>query len=108
FKPDAKGVSTRVAGGQVINAIAKRVPNLIGGSADLNPSTMTALKDMGDFEPSAIAHGDLQGSIGGGWSYAGRNIHYGVREHAMGAASNGMALHGGIIPFTATFFTFSD
>ncbi len=108
FNADAKGISTRVAGGQVLNAIAKRVPNLIGGSADLDPSTMTALKGMGDFEPPAAAHGDLQGSVGGGWSYAGRNIHYGVREHAMGAASNGMALHGGIIPFTATFFTFSD
>ncbi|HZQ05092.1 MAG TPA: transketolase [Anaerolineae bacterium] len=108
FKADAKGVSTRVAGGQVLNAIAKHVPNIIGGSADLDPSTMTALKGMGDFEPPQAAHGDMQGSVGGGWSYAGRNIHYGVREHAMGAAANGMALHGGIIPFTATFFTFSD
>ncbi len=108
FKADAKGVSTRVAGGQVLNAIAKHVTNIIGGSADLDPSTMTALKGMGDFEPPQAAHGDMQGSVGGGWSYAGRNIHYGVREHAMGAAANGMALHGGIIPFTATFFTFSD
>lgn len=108
FKADAKGLATRVAGGQVLNAIAKRVPNLIGGSADLNPSTMTALKGMGDFEPASSAPGDQQGSVGGGWSYAGRNVHYGVREHAMGAAANGMALHGGIIPFTATFFTFSD
>lgn len=108
FKPDAKGISTRVAGGQVLNAIAKNVPNLIGGSADLDPSTMTALKGMGDFEPSSEAHGDMQGSVGGGWSYGGRNIHFGVREHAMGSAANGMALHGGILPFTATFFTFSD
>jgi transketolase len=108
FKPDAKGVSTRVAGGQILNALAQRLPNLIGGSADLNPSTMTALKGMGDFEPPDLAHGDLQGSVGGGWSYAGRNLHFGVREHAMGSAANGMALHGGILPFTATFFTFSD
>lgn len=108
FKPDEKGISTRVAGGQILNALAKHLPNIIGGSADLDPSTMTALKGMGDFEPSDIAHGDMQGSVGGGWSYAGRNIHYGVREHAMGAAANGMALHGGILPFTATFFTFSD
>lgn len=108
FPADAKGVSTRVAGGQVLNAIAKHVPNLIGGSADLDPSTMTALKGMGDFEPSDAASGDQQGSVGGGWSYAGRNIHFGVREHAMGSAANGMALHGGILPFTATFFTFSD
>ena len=108
YNADAKGVSTRVAGGQILNAIAKHVPNLIGGSADLNPSTMTALKGMGDFEPVENAHGDMQGAVGGGWSFAGRNIHYGVRDHAMGAAANGMALHGGIIPFTATFFTFSD
>lgn len=108
FPADAKGVSTRVAGGQVLNAIAKHLPNLIGGSADLDPSTMTALKGMGDFEPSSDAHGDMQGSVGGGWSYAGRNIHFGVREHAMGSSANGMALHGGILPFTATFFTFSD
>jgi transketolase len=108
FHVDGKGVSTRVAGGQILNAIAKQVPNLIGGSADLNPSTMTALKGMGDFEPASSAHGDMQGSVGGGWSFAGRNVHYGVREHAMGAAANGMALHGGIVPFTATFFTFSD
>lgn len=108
FNADAKGVSTRVAGGQILNALAKNMPNIIGGSADLDPSTMTALKGMGDFEPSETAHGDMQGSVGGGWSYAGRNVHYGVREHAMGAAANGMALHGGILPFTATFFTFSD
>jgi transketolase len=108
FPADAKGVSTRIAGGQVLNAIAKHIPNLIGGSADLDPSTMTALKGMGDFEPSNAASGDQQGSVGGGWSFAGRNIHFGVREHAMGSAANGMALHGGILPFTATFFTFSD
>jgi transketolase len=108
FEANAKGVSTRVAGGQILNGIAKNVPNLIGGSADLDPSTMTALKGMGDFQSPMLAHGDMQGSVGGGWSYAGRNIHFGVREHAMGAAANGMALHGGVIPFTATFFTFSD
>lgn len=108
YKADAKGVSTRVAGGQILNAIAKHVPQLIGGSADLNPSTMTALKGMGDFEPASSAHGDMEGAVGGGWSFAGRNVHFGVREHAMGSAANGMALHGGILPFTATFFTFSD
>lgn len=108
FNADAKGLATRVAGGQVLNAIAKHLPNLIGGSADLDPSTMTALKGMGDFESPEIAHGDTQGAVGGEWSYAGRNIHYGVREHAMGSAANGMAMHGGILPFTATFFTFSD
>lgn len=108
YNADAKGVSTRVAGGQILNALAKRVPNMIGGSADLDPSTMTALKGLGDFQSPASVFADTQGAVGGGWSFAGRNIHYGVREHAMGAAANGMALHGGIIPFTATFFTFSD
>lgn len=104
----SKGVATRVASGQVMNAIAKHVPNLIGGSADLDPSTKTELKGTGDFEPPDTQGMDLQGSVGGGWSYAGRNIHFGVREHAMGAAANGMAVHSGIIPYTATFLTFSD
>ncbi len=104
----SKGVATRVASGQVLNAIAKHIPNLMGGSADLDPSTKTELKGMGDFEPPDTQGMDLQGSVGGGWSYAGRNVHYGVREHAMGAAANGLAVHGGILPFTATFLTFSD
>jgi transketolase len=63
---------------------------------------------MGDFENPRDEAGNLQGSAGGGWSYAGRNLHFGVREHAMGAIANGLAVHGGLIPFTATFFTFSD
>lgn len=108
FPADPKGVATRVASGKVMNAIAPHIPTFIGGSADLNPSTMTALKGLGDFEPTEDAPGDQQGSAGGGWSYAGRNLHYGVREHAMGSASNGMSVHSGIIPFTATFLTFSD
>lgn len=108
FPADAKGIATRVAGGQVFNAIAKRVPNIIGGSADLDPSTMTMLKGMGDFEPSEDAKGDTQGSSGGGWSYAGRNVHFGVRELGMASIVNGMAVHGGIIPFGATFLVFSD
>lgn len=108
FAADAKGMATRVASGKVLNAIAPRLPALIGGSADLNPSTNTALKSFGDFENPADGSGDIQGAVGGGWSYGGRNFHFGVREHAMGAISNGMALHRGVIPFTATFFTFSD
>ena len=108
FPADSKGVATRIASGKVMNAIAKKVPTLIGGSADLNPSTYTALQGMGDFEPPQDARGDMQGSIGGGWSYAGRNIYFGVREHVMASASNGMSVHGGVIPFTATFLTFSD
>lgn len=108
FPADAKGVATRVASGKVMNAIAPKLPNLIGGSADLNPSTMTALKGTGDFEPPQAAEGDQQGAVGGGWNYAGRNMHFGVREHAMGSMLNGMAAHGGLIPFGATFLTFSD
>ncbi|MDE3089509.1 MAG: transketolase, partial [Chloroflexota bacterium] len=108
FPPDAKGVSTRVASGKTLNAIAPKIPTLIGGSADLNPSTETAMKGLGDFEPAQDAKGDIQGSVGGGWSYAGRNLHFGVREHGMGAIANGLAVHGGILPFTATFLTFSD
>lgn len=108
FPADAKGIATRVAGGQVFNALAKRIPNIIGGSADLDPSTMTMLKGMGDFEPSEDAKGDTQGSSGGGWSDAGRNIHFGVREMGMASIVNGLAVHGGIIPFGATFLVFSD
>jgi len=74
----------------------------------LDTSTKTALEAMGDFENPDDEAGNLQGSTGGGWSYAGRNLHFGVREHAMGSIANGLAVHGGIIPFTATFFTFSD
>lgn len=108
FPPDAKGMATRVASGKVLAAIAAKLPELIGGSADLNPSTHTELKGLGDFENPQMFHGDTQGSAGGGWSYAGRNIHYGVREHGMGAISNGIAAHGGLIPFAATFLCFSD
>ncbi len=76
-----------------MNAIAGALPELVGGSADLDPSTKTYLKDKGDFQPG---------------NYAGRNIHYGVREHGMAAATNGIALHGGLMPFCATFFNFVD
>ncbi len=108
FSADAKGMATRVASGKIMNAIAPRLPALIGGSADLDPSTYTALKGSGDFEPSGAATGDKQGSDGGGWSYAGRNLHFGVREHAMGSIMNGLAAHGGTLPFGATFLVFSD
>ena len=84
------------------------MPELVGGSGDLDPSTFTWLKKGGDFEPVASAANGAQGVAGGGWSYAGRNIHFGVREHAMGAAVNGLAYHGGFIPFGATFLVFSD
>jgi transketolase len=108
FPADTKGMATRAASGKVLNAIAQKLPSLIGGSADLDPSTRTALNAMGDFENPRDEAGNLQGSTGGGWSYAGRNLHFGVREHAMGAIANGLAVHGGVIPFTATFLIFSD
>ncbi len=108
FHPDPKGIATRTASGSVLKAIAQHLPSLIGGSADLDPSTRTALTAMGDFESPRAEAGSLQGTTGGGWSYAGRNLHFGVREHAMGSIANGLAVHGGIIPFTATFLIFSD
>ena len=104
----ADAAATRATSGKVLNAIARNVPTIVGGSADLNPSTNTALKGMGDFECPAVGSADAEGAVGGGWSYAGRNHHYGVREHAMAAAANGMALHGGLRPYVATFFNFAD
>jgi transketolase len=108
FPGNSQAVATRSASGKVLNAIAPYLPTLIGGSADLNPSTKTELTGMGDFEHPSRAEGDTQGSAGGGWSHAGRNIHFGVREHAMGSILNGMAAHGGMHPFGGTFLVFSD
>ena len=108
WKPEDKPIATRAAGGQALNALAKHIPNIIGGSADLNPSTSTALKGEGDFQPPESGGPASQGAVGGVWGYAGRNIAFGVREHAMGAAVNGMAAHGGLLPFSATFLVFSD
>jgi transketolase len=108
FPADDKGIATRVAGGKVMNAIAPKLPALCGGSADLDPSTYTALKGQGDFNPPLIPGEDNEGSDGGGWSYAGRNFHFGVREHAMGAIVNGLAAHGGFIGYGSTFLIFSD
>ncbi len=94
FPPDAKGIATREASGKVLNAVAPRLPWLLGGSADLSPSTKTRLEfdGAGDFQA-----GDR----------SGRNLHFGVREHAMGAIANGMALCG-LRPYTGTFLIFSD
>ena len=108
FDADAKGLATRDASGKVMNAIAPRLAALSGGSADLDPSTKTALKGLGDFNPPALKTDDEQGSAGGGWSHGGRNLHFGVREHAMGAILNGLAAHGGFIPYGSTFLVFSD
>ena len=108
FPADAKGMATRAASGKVMNAFAAKLPALTGGSADLDPSTKTSLKGLGDFNPRLVPGEDAQGSDGGGWSRAGRNLHFGVREHAMGAIVNGLAAHGGFIPYGATFLIFSD
>ena len=88
-----KDLSTREASGVLINRLAEVIPNLIGGSADLSPSTKTYMKNRKDFSSE---------------DYTGSNIHFGVREHAMGAILNGLSLHGGVRPFGATFFIFSD
>ena len=93
FTKAEQPVATREASGVVMNAIVERVHSFIGGSADLAPSTKTILKDHGHF---------------GFGEYGGHNLHFGVREHAMGAIANGMALHGGVVPYTATFLIFSD
>ena len=85
--------ATRVAGGAALNAIAQRVPYLLGGDADLSESTKTSIKNGGDFDAA---------------TGAGRNLHFGVREHAMAGIGNGMAYHGGVRAFVATFFNFSD
>jgi transketolase len=108
FQPDQKGIATRKASETILQALAPRIPELMGGSADLNPSTFSWLKGFGDFaSPKTLSEG-MQGLVGGERGYGGRNIHFGVREHAMGSIATGMALHGGIIPYTATFLVFSD
>jgi transketolase len=108
FPAGSKDIATRKASETIMQAIAAKIPELFGGSADLNPSTFTWLKGLGDFQSPATSSAGLQGMVGGPWGYEGRNIHFGVREHAMGSIAVGMALHGGIIPYTATFLTFAD
>jgi transketolase len=109
WKVGDKAIATRKASEAVIQGFFPKVPTFIGGSADLNPSTNTGMKGAGDFQPP-VPEGseEIQGELGGPWSYAGRNIHWGIREHAMGSAVNGMAAHGGVVPFSATFLVFSD
>ena len=108
FQPDQKGIATRKASETLLQALAPRIPELMGGSADLNPSTFSWLKGFGDFaSPKASSEG-VQGLVSGEWGYGGRNVHFGVREHAMGSIATGMALHGSLIPYTATFLVFSD
>jgi len=93
FPADGKGMATRVASGKTINILAMKLPELVGGSADLTPSNKSWIEGSTSFQAKTPS---------------GRNIHYGVREHAMGAIVNGMAAHGGILPFSATFLMFAD
>lgn len=93
FSPDGGAIATRSASGKVLNAIASHIPNLVGGSADLAPSTKTYLDGYEGID---------------GHNFSGRNLHFGVREHSMGAIVNGMTLHKGLIPYGATFLVFSD
>ncbi len=108
FPNESKDMATRKASETVMQAIAAKVPELVGGSADLNPSTFTWLKGLGDFQNPVASQTGLHGMVGGPWNYEGHNIHFGVREHAMGSIAVGLSLHGGIIPYTATFLTFAD
>lgn len=94
FPPEAGPAATRSASGKVLNAVAAKLPELAGGSADLGPSNESVIKGGGEFLPDAPP--------------GGRNFHFGVREHGMGAILNGMERHGGVIPYGATFFVFSD
>ena len=89
----AKPMATRSAGGEILKVLMNEVPFLLGGSADLAPSTKTLIKELG-----SVKRGDFKG----------RNYHFGVREHAMGSICNGISYYGGLIPFNSTFFVFSD
>ena len=108
FDRDPKGRATRRASETVMQHLATCLSELFGGTADLNPSTLAWLKGYGDFQSPSFFPAEVQGAVGSRWDFGGRNIHYGVREHAMASISNGLALHGGIIPFTGTFLVFSD
>ncbi len=99
---------TRKVSEAVLQALAPVLPEIVGGSADLNPSSFTWLQGAGDFQRPDGPEQAIEGRVGGVWGYEGRNIHFGVREHAMAALAGGMALHGGLFPFTGTFFAFSD
>jgi transketolase len=93
FENQNKPLSTRDVSGEILDAISNKIPFLLGGAADLAGSTRTSLRRYGNFSETC---------------YSGRNLHYGLREHAMGAISNGLALHGGILPYAGTFLIFSD
>lgn len=102
WEPDAKGVATRKASGEVLNALAEPLPELWGGSADLAESNNTTMKGADSFGPEKAATDMWQANP------YGRTLHFGIREHAMGSILNGIALHGGTRPYGATFLIFSD
>ncbi|OXM64956.1 MULTISPECIES: transketolase [Amycolatopsis] len=102
WEPDAKGIATRKASGEVLNALADVLPELWGGSADLAESNNTTMKGADSFGPEKASTGMWQANP------YGRTLHFGVREHAMGSILNGIALHGGTRPYGATFLVFSD
>ncbi|GHF38148.1 transketolase [Amycolatopsis bartoniae] len=102
WEPDAKGIATRKASGEVLNSLADVLPELWGGSADLAESNNTTMKGADSFGPEKASTDMWQANP------YGRTLHFGVREHAMGSILNGIALHGGTRPYGATFFTFSD
>jgi transketolase len=93
YEPGPEGIPTRMATGDIINAIESKLPELIGGAADLAPATQTLIKNSGDFSAT---------------DYSARNLRFGVREHAMAGITNGLTLHGGVLPYAATFLVFSD
>ena len=108
FAPADGPIATRKASEKILQQLADALPELFGGAADLNPSTFTWMKKLGNFQKPNGPQEKIEGAVEGGWDYNGRNLHFGVREHAMGAMLNGMALHGGLIPYGGTFMVFSD
>jgi transketolase len=108
FAPADGNIATRKASEKILQSLADALPELFGGAADLNPSTFTWMKKLGNFQKPDGPQQKIEGAVEGGWDYNGRNLHFGVREHAMGSICNGLALHGGFIPFGSTFMVFYD
>ncbi len=108
FAPADGNIATRKASEKILQQLADALPELFGGAADLNPSTFTWMKKLGNFQKPDGPLEKIEGAVEGGWDYSGRNLHFGVREHAMGAICNGLAYHGGFIPFGSTFMVFYD
>ena len=101
-------ISTSAASGQIIQGLAASLPEFVGCSADPNPSSPSRIQDSGDFQSPAAHHQNIGDAVDAPRGYAGRNLHFGMHQHSMGAIASGMALHGGLIPYMSTFLTFSD